>query len=183
MLISEEYRSLNTTLHATKPNYGTSGATWAPLVNQLAREVEAKTILDYGSGKGLLKQALEVGRWTHRMLHPDLPFEILEYDPAIPGKETKPKRADVVVCGDVLEHIEPECLDDVLDDIRDIARKRVLLVVATRTSNRTLPDGRNTHLIVEEPRWWLPKIIARWDLLEFKNGDKDGKFMCIGAPR
>jgi hypothetical protein len=33
---------------------------------------------------------------------------------------------------------------------------------------KTLADGRNAHLIQEPPEWWLPKIMARWDLRLFQ---------------
>jgi hypothetical protein len=66
---------------------------------------------------------------------------------------------------DVLEHIEPECLDDVLDDMKRCTLKGVFLSVSLVTAGKTLPDGRNAHLIVEPIEWWLPKLMARWDLM------------------
>ena len=49
-----------------------------------------------------------------------LTFEIKEYDPAIPGKDSLPEPADIVVCSDVLEHIEPNYLLNVLVDFNAI---------------------------------------------------------------
>lgn len=166
MLISPEYAALNAEMHTRKPQYGTSGSRWAGQVAELALNIGASSILDYGAGKGSLAAALP----QH--------FDILEYDPAIPGKEIKPLRADIVVCGDVLEHIEPDCLYDVLDDIRGIARKAVFLVVATGPASKHLPDGRNAHLIVEPASWWLRKIIDRWHVVSFR--DIGPGFLCIG---
>lgn len=168
MLISAEYIALNRELHE-RGNYGVSGHKWAAAVDDLATRCEARTVLDYGCGRGTLKAALET---RHR------PYRVLEYDPAVFGKEQKPLRADVVVCGDVLEHIEPECLFDVLDDLRNIGRLAVFLVVATRPAKKTLADGRNAHLIVEPASWWLPKIMDRWRLRMFQ--DLGGEFVCIG---
>ena len=168
MLISDHYRGLNAQMHE-KPAYGTSGGKWAPFVDNLARKLACRSVLDYGSGKGTLAAAL-----------PDAPYTIFEYDPCIPGKEGKPLRADLVVCGDVLEHIEPECLYDVLDDIRNIARAAAFLVIATRPAAKSLPDGRNAHLIVESASWWLPKIVDRWRLEQFS--DRNGELCCVGRP-
>src|SRR5881394_1730573 len=154
MLITEDYRRLNAELHS-RGNYGVSGHKWASKVFDLAGQCEARTVLDYGCGRGTLGAAM-------RKNYPDWAGDFLEYDPAIPGKETKPTQADLVVCGDVLEHIEPDCLLAVLDDIRSIARKAVFLVVATRLAVKTLADGRNAHLIVEPVEWWLPKLMLRW---------------------
>lgn len=173
MLISEGYRNLNAELHATSESYGTSGAKWAPAVDQLARRLEAKSVLDYGCGRGTLKAALAAAGLP--------PYQIWEYDPALPEKATKPLRADIVVCGDVLEHIEPECLYAVLDDICNIAGLGVFLVVATVPAAKTLADGRNAHLIVEPAHWWLPKIMDRWRLQSYK--DYGPVFKCVGMAR
>jgi 2-polyprenyl-3-methyl-5-hydroxy-6-metoxy-1,4-benzoquinol methylase len=170
MLISDEYRRLNAEKHAQSPTYGMSGAKMAPAADRLARETGAKTVLDYGCGKGAFKEA--ISRLNKR------PYAVLEYDPAILGKEGKPIRADIVVCGDVLEHIEPECIDAVLDDIRNIARIAVLLAIATTPAAKHLSDGRNTHLIVEPAEWWLPKLAARWAIRRFH--DLGGELYMIG---
>lgn len=154
MLISDAYRQLNEELYERNQYYGTSGYKRADSVNDIARNFSAKTVLDYGCGRGTLKTELEKIA--------DLPYEIVEYDPAVVGKKSKPLRADVVVCSDVLEHIEPECLYSVLDDINNIAKSAVFLVISTIPAMKTLSDGRNVHLIVETPGWWLPKLCARW---------------------
>lgn len=174
MLITEEYKRLNAALHASSSSYGTSGYKWADKVYNLAQQVGAKTVLDYGCGRCTLGTAL-------REKHSELPFEFLEYDPALPEKEWKPQRADLVVCGDVLEHIEPDCLYAVLDDIRNIARASVFLVVATQPAAKFLADGRNAHLIVEPPEWWMPKLMLRWRVMLFR--DIGGEFVCIGTPK
>jgi hypothetical protein len=172
-LYSPEYLDLNRELHS-RGNYGISGHKWAAKVHDLAGQCEAQTILDYGCGQGTLAAAL-------RKNYPDMPGSIFEYDPAIPGKEDKPRRVDLVVCGDVLEHIEPDCLLAVLDDIQSIARKAVFLVVATQPAVKILADGRNAHLIVEPVEWWLPKLMQRWRVAMMR--DLGGEFLFIGAPR
>ena len=169
MLISPDYIALNRELHE-RGEYGLGAHKWAPVVDEIATQCNAKTILDYGSGQGTLRKVLETR---------SPPYEILEYDPAIPGKEHKPLRADMLVCCDVLEHVEPECLYSVLDDMRNIARLSVLLVVATRPAKKILSDGRNAHLIIEPSWWWLPKIIDRWHITLFKA--LKNEFVCVGT--
>lgn len=188
MLISESYRDLNRELHA-RGNYGVSGDKWAPSVHALATQCGAQTVLDYGSGQGRLGRALRLMHATRIEYgddgmpgaFPGLPYEFLEYDPAIAGKETKPREADVVACTDVLEHVEPTCLEAVLDDIAGIARKAVFLVIATRPAKKTLSDGRNAHLIVEPATWWLvrAKLLWRWRPIEFR--DMGGEFVFVGS--
>ena len=172
MLFTPEYIELNRELHS-HGKYGLSGYKWAKAVDKLARGYEAKTLLDYGCGQGTLAMGLQQ--------YAPLPYFVLEYDPAIAGKEEKPARSDIVVCGDVLEHIEPDCLYPVLDDLANIARVAVFLVVATQPAMKTLADGRNAHLIVERNEWWLDKLMYRWRMNAFK--DLGGEFLFIGVPR
>lgn len=169
MLISSSYCDLNTALHESDPEYGTSGHKWAREVHDLAMKARAATVLDYGCGRATLGAALQE-------FSPS--YDVLEYDPALADKAQKPLRADVVVCGDVLEHVEPECLYSVLDDIKSTARAAVFMVVATRPARKTLADGRNTHLIVEASSWWVPKLINRWRMMAFQ--DMGGEFVFIG---
>ena len=86
----------------------------------------------------------------------------------------------MVACTDVLEHIEPDCLDHVLDHLCELAENVAFLVVATAPAQKTLADGRNAHLIVESARWWLPKLIERWDIQSFRTRP-EGLFMFVGT--
>lgn len=143
-LISPEYLQQNQQLHQTNAYYGTSGAKYASIVADLKEKMPASSVLDYGCGKGTLAKSL--------------PFPIWEYDPAIPGKDSPPRAADLVVCTDVLEHIEPEKLDAVLNDLRGLTLKVAYLAIATVPAEKTLPDGRNTHLIVQDQEWWTERV-------------------------
>ena len=142
MLITENYLELNKQLHEINPAYGISGQKYVDEVLSLAEHIKPETILDYGCGKGTFKA---------RFMFPDI---VKEYDPAIPGKDGPPEPADLVICTDVLEHIEPDCLDDVLADISRLTKKAAYLVVATYPARKTLPDGRNAHLIQRKSDFW-----------------------------
>lgn len=145
-LISPQYVELQKELHARPKGYGGKGDKWAPAVSEIALQYGATSVLDYGCGQGSLKKALQqIAPHIHR---------IDEFDPAIPGKHTWPEFADLVVCTDVLEHVEPGKLGSTLGVIRAMARKAVFMVIATRPSNKTMADGRNAHLIVESEDWW-----------------------------
>jgi hypothetical protein len=68
-----------------------------------------------------------------------------------------------------------------MSDLRDLAKRAVFLVVATRPAKKVLADGRNAHLIVEPASWWLPKIMDRWRVKAFQ--DFGGEFVCIGETK
>lgn len=164
MRLSEEYRDLNTALHQKRPSYGASGHRWAKEVSHL------EDILDYGCGKGTL--AKELGR------------TISEYDPAIPGKDAEPEPHKHVVCTDVLEHIEPECLDEVLQHIASLMQESGLLVVATRPANKKLPDGRNAHLIIEPWAWWNKALNAHFNINKITvDAKQEGEFAVWVSPK
>ena len=139
MLITSDYLAMQKQLHEN-PSYGVSGQRSAEFV----KKFNDKDILDYGCGKRTLEQALG--------------FDIFNYDPAIEGLEGNNHPHNIVYCGDVLEHIEPHLLDDVLQDIRRCMLVRGLLVASIVPAKKKLPDGRNAHLIVESADWWRDKL-------------------------
>lgn len=143
-LISAEYRELNYRLHRENLAYGIGGGRHADTVEKLAKSVGSQSVLDYGCGKGYLAKELN--------------FPIWEYDPAIPGKDESPRPSDIVVCTDVLEHIEPEKIDDVLYDIKRCLKKVGYLIINTGPAHKTLPDGRNTHLLQRDKQWWTERL-------------------------
>lgn len=158
VMISEEYREQNRLLHEGNVHYGTSGAKWAPLILKVIEtDGGYASILDWGCGKGTLAAALaEDG------------FEVAEYDPAIPGKDAEPEPAELVICGDVLEHIEPTHLDAVLSELKRLTKRKLIVVVDTKPAGKSLPDGRNAHLIVEDASWWGARLSKDFDVLDWR---------------
>ena len=151
MLITPGYKDGNRYVHANQPMWGASAPRWRDDVLACIKDLKTDTILDYGCGKGHLKLALSKYGMT-----------CAEYDPGIPGKDAMPEPADLVAALDVMEHVEPECLSAVLSHIGLLARKGALLAIALYPSGTVMPDGRNAHLIVEEPEWWLARITNTW---------------------
>lgn len=168
-LISEEYIRLNAELHRARPDYGAHGGKWAEHVKNLVHHYKAGSVLDYGCGKQALAEQLR------------LPF-VRSYDPALPGLDLPPDPADLVVCTDVLEHVEPDSLSAVLTDLAGLTRKAGFLVVATRPAAKTLPDGRNAHLIQRPAEWWLVNAIMPHFTLKSYERLSAGEFMCVVEP-
>ena len=145
-LLSDEYRRLNKELHQRDHTYGTTGRKYAELVRTFAREYKARHILDYGCGK----------RDLWRSLHAE--FDVRNFDPAIPGLDGPPEPADLVACVDVLEHVEPDYLHNVLADLRRVTLTAAFLTIAMRPASKHLPDGTNCHRIVEGSAWWIGQL-------------------------
>ena len=135
MLISDKYRQQLGAMHKKLPRFGIGSKHRKELVTFLGFD----DILDYGCGKGRLETKKK-------------------YDPAIPEFSEDPAPADLVVCTDVLEHIEPECLDDVLKHIRSKMLKAGYFTIGCSPAAKKLPDGRNAHLIIKPPEWWVKKL-------------------------
>lgn len=153
-LISPEYRQQQAQLHA-KGNYGVMGAEYAALINALIERMGVKHLLDYGCGSNLsLAKNLKS---FHKLIYQC-------YDPGVERFSGPPVPAELVCCLDVLEHIEPDCLEAVLDDLQRLTQAILVATIATGPAGKKLPDGRNAHLIQQPMPWWLPKLWARFDL-------------------
>ena len=153
MLITQEYQEEQKKLHEN-PEYGVASVSFAPMVTSLINTLKVTEMLDYGAGKGRLAQNIT----------PDHKILIELYDPAIPDYSDKPEPREFVCCIDVLEHIEPDCLDSVLDDLKRVTKRFGFFTIHTGPAIKTLSDGRNAHLTQEDYTWWLPKLWSRFHI-------------------
>ncbi len=169
-LFTPEHVEMQRDLHA-RYDYGkgVDALECAALVRGLRAD---GTVLDYGCGRGHLKSELGDA------------YDVREYDPAIAGKDTRPSPASVVVCADVLEHIEPASIDNVLADLRNLTLTVAVMVIATRPSGKVMSDGRQAHLIVENAAWWRSRIEEKFIIDGFDDRSKTGHgLLIIGRPR
>lgn len=154
--ITEAYRALQAELHAGG-NYGLTARQYGPTVLQLLEASGARTLLDYGCGS---HRSLLMGMQVPQGVR----YE--GYDPAVAQYADRPLPAELVVCIDVLEHIEHECLDNVLDDLRGLCTRIGFFTIHSGPAGKFLADGRNAHLIQEGPSWWLPRLESRFQVLD-----------------
>jgi len=161
-LITNEYRKLNENLHNTNQNYGTSGHLYSDEVLSLCKRINSFDVLDYGCGKNSLANTL--------------PFSIKKYDPAIRAFHEDPEPADLVVCTDVMEHIEPELLEQVLLHIKSKCKKLVYFALSTSAAAKTLADGRNAHINLKTCVEWFNVISEHFVVLDYK---KSGELVVM----
>ena len=158
-LISENYKLLNEKLHDEHQEFGNRN-------NFLARELPVsiailhklfgyKSVLDYGCGKGLILDALE------EKLN-KLGVNCQGYDPCIKEFAGAPIPADILLCTDVLEHVEPEKTEEVLNHIHSLTINVSYIIIDLLPAAKSLSDGRNAHINLQATGWWLSALSSRF---------------------
>lgn len=84
----------------------------------------------------------------------------------------------MVACIDVLEHVEPAHLSDVLDHLEELTELILFASIATGPAAKKLSDGRNAHLIQQPMEFWLPKLWERFDI-QTVQVSQPGQFFVI----
>ena len=136
-LASPEHRDKHERHHAKHAPYGTHAFRWAKMLAEMCDQHGLRSVLDYGAGKRTLAPAL-------LELRPEL--SVAEYDPCVPEIADLPKRADLVVCVDVLIFVEEEKLDAVLNHLAELATKRLLVNVPFHPEHKLSQAAGK--------RWW-----------------------------
>lgn len=156
--LSEEYRSTLKEMHRRggKKGWGrTSSTTFLKTILELVDEKQEKVILDYGAGAGNLRKTLAE-------IRPDL--KVIDFDPGRDDACAPAEPCDFVVCNDVFEHVEPAYLEAFFEDLVRVTNKWAYFTVCMTPAIKTLPDGRNAHLIVEPFSWWIQQVAPRFDI-------------------
>jgi hypothetical protein len=155
---------------------GTSLVPHVARIKLLVDATGAKTVLDYGAGKGEQYRPFAVvldGRRVADGIAEYWGVTVQCYDPGYAGHSRLPASTfDGVVCTDVLEHCPEEDLPWIIDEILGFARRFLYLNVACFPARKSLPNGENAHATVRAPQWWealvreraRPRQELRWAL-------------------
>ena len=162
--ITQSYIEEQKLLHKN-PNYGVASLSFAPIIAQLIQDNAWTSVSDYGAGKKRLQGALS---------KLSVSVKYSPYDPAYP-EYGDPQPADLVCCLDVLEHVEPECLSDVLGQLECITTDYGFFSIHCGPAVKVLSDGRNAHLIQESPSWWLQKLCPRFEIVHLQRHNYMGE--------
>ena len=135
-----------------------------PMFKELLDNYNIKSILDFGCGKGEISVTIQ-------KMYPGI--EVIPYDP-VTAPIDLPKKIDCIHSSDVLEHIEPEHLDNTLQDLFDRSTKWQYHLIACSPAKKKLSDGRNAHLIIKEPDWWINKIktFTDWEIVKHQADER-----------
>jgi len=149
---SPEYKKLQQKLHATG-TYGGTAPTSAGIINGIIKKLDIKHLLDYGCGSKLPLRGV---------LDPPGEFRYQAYDPMVDEYSDPPVPAEMVVVSDVLEHVEPEYIEQVLDHLEELTEVVIYATIHSGPAMKKLEDGRNAHILQKPLEWWVPKFFERF---------------------
>ena len=154
---------------------GRSVANFVDVIQHVLKENKCNTLLDYGSGKGLLYTKDYDKVQIDNPISKPLPklWDINKYTLYDPGYKEHSKlptgKFDSVVCTDVLEHVPEEDLGWVVDELIDYAKKVLFLNISCLPALKKFRDGTNVHVSIFKPEEWANFLAAK--LKQHKNID------------
>ena len=130
----------------------------ASRIKALVCRTGARTLLDYGCGKGGAYQAPRFvdGLQTWNGIREYWGVERVKcYDPAyLPYAELPTGSFEGVLCTDVLEHCPAEDLPWIVGELFAFAEKFVFANVACYPAGKSLPNGENAHCTLRPAAFW-----------------------------
>lgn len=162
----------------TAPNYGTVGHAVKRAQLLIQRAAVGDPVIEFGCGRGgnfrpLIDAGLRVVPVDHVnalssewQKHPqvDTLWERNLWQGPLPT-------AKWGVCADVMEHIPPEFVDRVLDNIAASVSGGVLWTISHVPDVWGRRIGQPLHLTVRPPAWWTDKLKARWAIVAPVDGN------------
>ena len=134
-------------------------------IKELIDDTGARTILDYGCGKGMQYdphhlQVPGAGVWDGVIDYWDID-EVCCYDPCYERYSKLPQgELDGVISTDVLEHCVVEDIAWIVAEMFSYANQFVFANIACYPAIATLPNGENAHCTVRPATWWQPIFAA-----------------------
>jgi len=137
---------------------GTSLGRHLQTIRKLIAATGARTVLDYGSGKGVKYKARNIKIKNERaesVQHYWGVETITCYDPGYGPYSALPRgQFDAVVCTDVLEHLPESDLPWIMEEQFRFAKRFVFGNIASYPAEKILPNGENAHCTIQDARWW-----------------------------
>ena len=131
----------------------------AKRIKELIDRTGARTVLDYGCGKGYQYDLHRVtipgaGVWDSVIDYWDID-EVRCYDPCYARYSKLPEgKFDGVISTDVLEHCCEDDMPWIVAEMFAFAGRFVFASVACYPAKTTLPNGENAHATVRPLAWW-----------------------------
>ena len=157
----EQYKKLH-----KQYKYGKSSEKLYNEILPLVKEINPKSILDYGCGQSKLIDMLPCE-------------QRYRYDPAVEEYSilSTTNQVDLVICIDVLEHIPLEDLNETLVMIRHFSNN-VIFDIGIKPATHILPNGQNAHCTVKSIEWWIEYLKTFFPIITFVKDIRGVKFLC-----
>ena len=129
-----------------------------------------ESIIDFGCGPG--RATRKLAGLGLDAVGVDIASNCLDPEIDVPFREVclwelpADLKADWGYCCDVMEHIPPERVNEVLTGIRAATDKGVFFQIAFGDDNFGAVMGEKLHLTIQPPEWWLSTLSAYWPNLE-----------------
>jgi len=137
---------------------GSSLIRWVFHINNIIKETKSASLIDFGCGKAM--------GYLNKITADDVLYQNVQefwkiddvylYDPGVKKYSEYPqKKADGIICTDVIEHIPPEDIYKFIEGLYKLANKFVFVVAATIPAEKTFKNGENVHLTIKSDDEWL----------------------------
>ena len=127
-------------------------------IKQVIDLTKSNSIIDFGCGKA--KYYFEEVKINNKSYSNISNYwnikDFYLYDPGVKNFSAyPPRKADGIICIDVVEHIPETDIGWVVDEIIERADKMVFFNIACYPALKTFTDGTNVHVSIFDPNDWL----------------------------
>lgn len=147
---------------------------------------QPKTVIELGCGLGMYGhaltsygidyQGLEISKWAVE----NTVFKYLKIKQGDITEKQDFKDFDLVLCVDILEHLEEKDLDKTLEYIKEYGKN--FLFSIPWIGNINLEEDP-THKIKKEKQWWINKLTNHFKIRDTPNNFMYKEQMLIGEPK
>lgn len=128
-------------------------------IKALIDRFQARSLLDYGSGKGLQYHPMPISLPDGRQFSSIPEYWGVEaitcYDPGYEPYNKLPScKFDGVICTDVLEHCPESDVPWIVEELLSFATRFVYANVACYPAKKRLANGENAHCTIKDAAWW-----------------------------
>jgi hypothetical protein len=192
--MKQDYRGIYNFIHACKPDYGASKIR-VQLVAPFISKIQFKTVLDVGAGY------CDVCDWIHKE-YPEAKIAACDVSELSVIKIKKKydwidvKQADVcnlkyenkfdlVICTDVLEHLEKKDIPLAVENLKSATNEYILISTDDRFCEEDIYlklakiDMKSLHLTREGYDWWQKTLtLLGLEIIEKSYNDHKMVFLC-----
>lgn len=136
---------------------GYSLSKWIFKIQDIVNTHNCSSLVDFGCGKAFLyKNKFKIENNEYQNLSDFWNIQDMYlYDPGVEEYSVYPtKKFDGVICTDVIEHIPENDVIDFINNLFELSKKFIFVVIATIPATKYFDDGNNIHLCLKSKDDW-----------------------------